>query len=430
MLRFTIIVLLTSFCLLACHKEQPREKTVSFNGVSTKLSNYSHDFDIDKIYYSPEGTRVACVIKNGGKEAMRVNNNLDSYYDSVRNIVFSSGSQATAYIASNSSNEFVVYNGKISDSFESISELSLTNHGRPVYSAKKNNGWQIISGKQVSNSYAEVSRLFVSSDSTLLGYVATDIGSRKQSLYFCDLDIKKCQNIKYDSISAISYDSKLKKIIFAGEKDRKKTVIVASHEKLGAFVPYSYWYDDITLTSVSSNGEHFSFLATRNDKMYLVKDGVEEETEFLSTCFYLLTSDSGKTFHTGIFHNKVLAFIDGKRTGNAYESIHEPSVSQDGMNFVYEATLNATSKLVVNGREISHYDKIVTPQFTPDGKQIVFRARKNGARFVVVTTLDGNLLKEFSHYDAVWEISFSPDAKSFGYGVKAGNDLLWKVESL
>ena len=49
--------------------------------------------------------------------------------------------------------------------------------------------------------------------------------------------------------------------------------------------------------------------------------------------------------------------------------------------------------------------------FSADGRHVAISAIKDGT-------------------EAFWDVSFSPDGKLVGYGVKTGQELIWKVEKL
>jgi len=60
----------------------------------------------------------------------------------------------------------------------------------------------------------------------------------------------------------------------------------------------------------------------------------------------------------------------------------------------------------------------------------VYRARQDNKRFVVVADTNGTILKRHQGYDQVFETVFTADGKSVAYGVKDGNQIVWKVEKL
>mgnify|MGYP001606392498 CR=1 FL=1 len=123
-------------------------------------------------------------------------------------------------------------------------------------------------------------------------------------------------------------------------------------------------------------------------------------------------------------------FGSSGRKGKAYDEVEWLTYSSDGTASALAVRKGKSWCVVVNGKEGPEFDRVVSPKFSPDGKKIVYRARSNGERYVIVANLDGSVIKEHPHYDAIWDVNFTNDGAAVGYGVKQGNELLWKVEKL
>jgi Tol biopolymer transport system component len=86
--------------------------------------------------------------------------------------------------------------------------------------------------------------------------------------------------------------------------------------------------------------------------------------------------------------------------------------------------------IVVDGKEGPFFERVVTPHFSPDGKFLVYRARQDNKRFVVVADPSGKIIKRLPSYERVFDTTFTEDGASVAYGVKDGNQIMWKVEKL
>jgi len=189
-------------------------------------------------------------------------------------------------------------------------------------------------------------------------------------------------------------------------------------------------YDEISIFGFSKSGDHLAYLARTDKKTVLNMDGVEHPVIKYDSAFEIAISDAGRVLYSALINNKVRAFLDRKIIKGAYNGVYSLNFSSDGSNYVFTAEEGDKSVLIINGQETQTFDKIVNPTFAPDGSKIIYRARNKGERFVAVSDLHGNIVREHPHYEAVWEVYYSPDGEHVGYGVMTGQELWWKVEPL
>ena len=116
--------------------------------------------------------------------------------------------------------------------------------------------------------------------------------------------------------------------------------------------------------------------------------------------------------------------------GKSYDDAAGVIVSSDGGTSAFIACRGEKCFVVANDSEGPLFDRVVSPKFSPDGKFLVYRVRKDGKRFVVVADSSGKVLQQHPAYEMVFDVSFTADGKSVAYGVKNGQQLLWKVEKL
>jgi len=115
-------------------------------------------------------------------------------------------------------------------------------------------------------------------------------------------------------------------------------IIATTYAGSSCSIVESNKYDLIKDFTYSPNGKSYAFMAKKNGKEILVKDG-KEITKY-DFVWYLKYSPDGKSF-------AFLAYKDGKYL------------------------------LVKDGREITKYDGIRSFKYSPDGKSLVFIAKKD-----------------------------------------------------
>ena len=123
-------------------------------------------------------------------------------------------------------------------------------------------------------------------------------------------------------------------------------------------------------------------------------------------------------------------FAGEEQQENRYEEANGLIYNSDGSAHAYSARNGASWFVVLNGREGELFDRVISPKFSPNGKYLVYRARKDGKRFVVVANRSGKIIRKHMAFEQVFDVVFTADGRSVAYGVKDGQKLVWRVESL
>jgi Tol biopolymer transport system component len=392
-------------------------------------------------------------------------------------VVFSLNGRGVAYIADNSSNQFVVHNDKAGTLFGEISHLKISPDGRRVsYASKLGDYLLMVSDGVVSKPYKDVYDPVYSPDSRHVAFLAEDMDGTmyivldgKPVDYYVNVasaDFKFSHdsgmliyhvrpennekaylvmyNLKTGTKSVkICLDTTL---AINGAKDHLAAVVqengmqavadfsIASPEK----VHMSATYDLIKFISLSRDGNSVAFIAGKNGKIYLVING----REYLlpgnlaiagapilrddgAAATVVLESLNGKAPSSDLLYQTGQRFDDSKRFGGIREVVYSTAgtlafVAKDGDRYF----------TVINGKPGPEFDAVVAPMFSPDGRKLVYRAREGAKRLVVIANTDGTEHRRMPSYEMVFTTSFTDDGKSVAYGVKEGNKLVWKVEKL
>lgn len=419
-----VVIFAFSACKKGSHSTSP-----DLNTKSTLLANIPEGAEFDDALFSDDGNKVAYAVKSNGKEAMVINDKMGIFYEHVRGPAFSPSGSECAYIARKGGKELVVVDGKEGKSYDTINHLAYSRSGRVIYSATQGDQSLMVSdGKEIEPFKGTISDTFLLSSPKKVAFVAEQKGS---ALHICSEKLKSCVTDRnYDSISFVNLDELQTHLAYSATLNGQSAVIMLDLDGSAPKPVETEWYDQIFALDLSENGKHLAFLASQRGETFLVVDGVKHKTDNLQSVFELVVSSTGNTIHTGFLGGKVVSFLNGKNTGNTYDSINFPSFSRNGSNFVYGAAIGPKNFIVVNGANGPAFDKVVTPQFIPNGNHVVYRTRKDGERFAVVADLQGHTVRELPHYDGVWDIQVFPDGKTVGYGAKVGRTLWWKVDNL
>ena len=174
-------------------------------------------------------------------------------------------------------------------------------------------------------------------------------------------------------------------------------------------------YDEIKSFPIYSlNGESLTYIAKRDDKEFIVKDGVEWE-KYDEVKSMLTYSPDGKSFaYLASKDYKDILIKDGVEIGT-YDSywIRGMLYSTDSKEFIYIAKDNDGKEHIIREwKKGKWYESISFPLFSPDGKDFIYKAfniTDTGGyqSFIVKNEV------EWSIYRDIYRIGYSPDGKYF-----------------
>lgn len=460
--RCLCLALLATLPLCGCQKDSDAKKVAASSTVSAVVDrpalldtipdnlvprNYAPSSSptatipkasIYNTYFAPNGRAVAYIVVIDGRSYYVVHNGKQGQlYAGVNEVVFSPDAGRVAYSAKKGEKNLIVLDGVEGALFDDVLLPQFSPDGRHfAYLAKSGERWHIVvDGKLNSGTTDYYNALKFSGDSTRIIYThdPKETNVRGSSLIVDSLDFSREQILDRDMISyflngdgsTIASVSKT-----PSGKNRVAMFSLTNSEPL-RFGPE---YDKVISLSFALHGSDLFYIAERQGTKYGVYGDKEEAMPRGATAEYFDVNPATKSatilMQEGGRYYSYTMFGKAGRQGKFYNDAATVIVSSDGATSAFIACKGEQCFVVANGSEGPSFDRVVSPKFSPDGKFLVYRVRTKGKRFVVVADSSGKVLRQHPAYEMVFDVSFTADGKSVAYGVKDGQQLLWKVEKI
>lgn len=321
---------------------------------------------------SPDGRRLATVLKSGNQKVVLLDGNEQVAYDDIvkGSSKFSPDSSHFAYVAQIGNKYAVVLDGVAGKQYDEIAADSLVfspDSQHLAYSAQDGSKGFVVSDGRELQSYDRVgSMIAYSPDNQHLAYFATVggfLGFGTQLVVVQD----EIEGERYDHVDHLVYSPDSSRLAVAAMKGNKWVVAVNSVS--------GKEYDGVGKISFSPDSQHITYRARENGQDFTVVDGTESER---------------------------------------FDQTDNSHFSPDSQHVAFGARSGDTWYLVFDNFKSKPYDDVFgqLPLFSPDSKHLVYSAKRGAKQFVVV---DG---QEKNKYDGVnlFSITFSPDSQRLAYG--------------
>lgn len=393
------------------------------------------------IKFSDTGNSVVYIAKIGDGVRLVLNGKPGKTYKEINDfkLAFSPDGEHVAYGARVDDSWRMVVDGKEYGPYENVGPPVFSPDGKHIaYEVQKRGMWHIAVDHTGLSAPCEsfFEKPYFSADSSRIAYVVNADKNGKMRLVVSGLDFKNPVVHEYEMVYVEQNAAKTHVASTVKTADNKMRVVLIDLQRPET-VKESAPYNELRNLAFSKEGSLIAFAATRSSVNYLVFNDKEErfpEATGVVGMTVIRPDNSGASLlmadKKGAFVYN--GFVAKQSRGKQYADAGELVFSKDGTSIAHTALIGNLWKVVVNGKESSAgYDAIVSLQFTPDGNKVVFRARKGAKRFVVVAdAATAGIIREHPGYERVFEPEVSVDSATVGYGVKDGNQLWWKVESL
>lgn len=385
--------------------------------------------------FSETGKGVAYVVQKGDKVSVVHNRSRGKAYASVGALVLSPDGQRIAFAALVDGKWCMVVDGKEGRSYDELLAPQFSPDGRHVaYQAKAGGKWYIVvDNNQNTGTPASYTAPEFSSDSSLIVYLEAAESNSDMKLFVSDLAFRQ-QAVKKSIGDLLFTTNRTKTRVAATQVVANKLRVIDFSFAKPDIVHEGPLYDVIERLVVGDDGKSVAYCALKDGKRLVVLNGREESLPkgLLPELPVIRPDGKGVGLLLGSEHKISLhqSFYNGTEKETRYDEASGLAYSKDGRHHAYAARNGDKWFVVVNGKEGPVFDKVVTPLFNPEGTFVVYRARKDGKRFVVVADTSGKTIRQHPPYEQVFDVHFTADGRSVAYGVKDGNQLIWKVEKL
>lgn len=174
-------------------------------------------------------------------------------------------------------------------------------------------------------------------------------------------------------------------------------------------------YQDIANLCFTPDSNHLAYIAKRENKYFLVFDGIEGKGyDSIIISSFLVSADSKHYAFIGKTGDKWLVATE-TGAGKTYDEISASllSFSPDSLSLAYTARVGDKWISVINGQESKAYDGIRALLFSPDSKRTAAVVRVGNVFAVLVDGEEGPAFSMVKPDSLV----FSPDSQQIGYNV-------------
>jgi dipeptidyl aminopeptidase/acylaminoacyl peptidase len=391
-----------------------------------------------------QGGRGYAYIESVGEKSRVVHNGVaGKVYAMVGDLTLSADGRRVAHVASDDNKFFkMVVDGHGGPLFMDLGMPRFTPDGKHVIytSTEQDRSYLLIDHKPYYD-YNVTRYCLISPDSRWLAFAGKRGQDSKSNLVIADMELKDAQLFEgCGEPYVVSNDkSRIATVCRDGEKIQIKVIDFNDRKLVSTSRPYTgvdiaglkFAPDDRSLAyTIRSGNDGARRYIAYNDKEEQIPDG----EEIMSDPF-VFAGDGGVGAIVGTATTVRLyrAFTAVNKEGPKFGYISDMAVSRDMKHYAYAAFDPGGENLqhiVIDGYSGPKFDKIVEPLFSPDGLLLSYRARQNGKRFLVISDLNGRIIKKHKEYDMVFKPVFSDNGSSVAYGVLDGNELWWKVEKL
>ena len=428
----------TTPVLLATIADDETAGAASEHQKDQNTENQSEDIVID---FNKFGKGVAYIAKVGKRECVVHNGVRGKFYDSIESftLTVSPDGQRVGYGARNGDTNYVVVDGVEKGPFTDRGRIAFSPDSKHVaYDAKINDIWYMnVDSLKRTQFTRGFDRPLFSSNSSKVAYVEVNDSTGAYQLVISEINFIK--NLTIPIIDPVIRIDSGNTAIAAVVKDNNARRAVVYDFNKSVKTSTGQAYDEVNQLTFNGNGTALAYVGVKDKASFMVfKDTIEPLPDALYPWPFVVRPDNrgvgifvvndlGRKKFSAYLHH---AFTDELANGKVYKEGAHLTYNKDGKHYAYVAIQNEKFCIVVDGKEGKFFDFAINPVFSPDSRFVIYRARENGRRFVVISDLNGKIIRRSPNYERIFEPTFTEDGTSIAYGVLDGKKIMWKVEKL
>ncbi len=317
--------------------------------------------EIKRLVFSPDSTRLACVVETKDYHSFAVVDGVvGPLYSSIGYLgfCFRPDSKSFAYTARDRlRNDAIVIDNKVFRTYVGLGDF--------VYSPD-------------SKHFAYVANFGLPISGLYRWYVVRDSRRRGRSVE--------------SFLSHLTYSPDSKRFAYVVEADK---LIVDGKEH-----PRYATVKDVTFSPDSKRLVH---VATKGSRECIVLDGVEGPLHKYVTSAPVFSPDSARIAYSAMESKSAFVLLDGIE-GKRYSEVTAPVFSPDSNHLAYGAKDKSGAFVVLDGNEGSRYARVFAPAFSPDSVHLAFVAETRGQALLVVDGMESTnrFASSVGHPPAYW----------------------------
>jgi len=394
--------------------------------------------------HTPQATPVQPLFsKLGGGVAYSIDKNDKSYvvhngragvaYDAVGSIALSPDGSRVAHGALSGGKWRMVIDGSEGTPFSTVKSPLFSPDGKHVvYQAMSGEKWfLVVDSTPNAGTDTRILDHTFSGDSAKIAYIDDADDKNRGRLVISDLSFSR-QAVVSSGVSRMIVNQNGSRIAAITQRGSNQHVVTCSFDRPDAVISGSP-YRAVNNLIFAPDGTALAYSAERDSGHVMVFADREEllpgnivgtpairpDLKGVGT----LIAKGGQFF----FHS---CFLEEGKNGQGYDEAEGLTYTVDSGVYAFAARRGNVWFIVIGGVDGTGFDRVVSPKFSPNGACLVYRARKDGKRFVVIAKKTGKIIKQLPAFEQIFDVGFTADGKSVAYGVKDGQKLMWRVDSL
>jgi WD40-like Beta Propeller Repeat len=368
----------------------------------------SAEWSMPALVSSPDGGRVAYVVRRDGRELVVTDGEAGPAYDRVGSardggFAFSADSGHVAYTAERGGKWFVVVDGVEGPSWDAVRSLAVAAGGRTAYAARRGASWQLVVDRREHSLPTGGARdLVFSADGARLAYVTEGDGDRAV----------------VDDVPGQPY-ARIAGLVFSPDSQRTAYVAVTPNGKKaivdGVDGPVYY---DVGAPVFSPDSTRVAYVAQRDGRARVVVNGSEDGAyDAIGGNKPVFSPDSAHLAYVARTGNRSVVIFDGRERASHPDIRGSVVFSADSRHVAYVVRRDEQELVAVDGRpyEPAYAVDDRTLVLSADGRHVAYAAWKGGWRLAV------NDAKSRNHFAGVVDRPLRFDSSTHVSGVAEGN---------